>query len=64
MWHQTRSVLCQPGDLIFLVSDGVHDNLHPRVLGLKAASLGLNFGLFFSHSLDVKTIGKEFLFDH
>jgi len=35
------SFLCNEGDIIFIVSDGVHDNLDPRQLGKLPSDLGI-----------------------
>ena len=40
---QTYCMRTQPGDLILVVSDGVHDNLHPILLGVKPMTLKLNY---------------------
>lgn len=37
---QVDLVACEEGDLLLLVSDGVHDNLDPRVLGFQPSDLG------------------------
>eukprot|EP01090_Pellita_catalonica_P018124 TRINITY_DN5718_c0_g1_i2.p1 TRINITY_DN5718_c0_g1~~TRINITY_DN5718_c0_g1_i2.p1 ORF type:complete len:476 (-),score=68.27 TRINITY_DN5718_c0_g1_i2:65-1492(-) len=33
---------CRPGDLIFIVSDGIHDNLDPQHLGLSPTAVGVS----------------------
>ena len=35
-----RFIPCSPGDLIILMSDGVHDNIDPEHLGLTPAEAG------------------------
>eukprot|EP01094_Clydonella_sp_ATCC50884_P005524 TRINITY_DN1445_c0_g1_i2.p1 TRINITY_DN1445_c0_g1~~TRINITY_DN1445_c0_g1_i2.p1 ORF type:complete len:1205 (-),score=385.88 TRINITY_DN1445_c0_g1_i2:176-3277(-) len=36
--------MCYDGDLVFLVSDGVHDNFNPECLGLAPHDIGLDAG--------------------
>jgi len=38
----TREIVCDDGDIIFMVTDGVHDNLDPQYLGKSPKSFGLD----------------------
>jgi hypothetical protein len=35
-------IRCQPGDIIFLISDGIHDNCDPQMLGKKPKDLDIS----------------------
>ena len=59
---QTYCASCQPGDTIILVSDGVHDNLHPAFLDVEPRQLKLDFDSWedVAQYLDVEKIALDY----
>jgi Protein phosphatase 2C len=58
---------CQEGDLILLLSDGVHDNLDPSQLGLEPADLDCSFAQWGSDqeaAAQVKSLFRSRLIEH
>ena len=58
----TYCASCQPGDTIILVSDGIHDNLHPAFLDVEPRQLKLDFDTWenVAQYLDVEKIALDY----
>merc|ERR1712137_100269 len=58
----TFNCKCQEGDMILVVSDGVHDNLHPEMLNISPRDLKLDFNDWAAAGevVDVEEIASNF----
>ncbi len=54
-----RNRFCQPGDIVTLVSDGVHDNLDPQWLGLAPAMVDKQTAVGASSYITAETKWEE-----
>merc|ERR1712137_516510 len=63
---QTYCIRAQPGDLIMAVSDGVHDNLHPSLLGVSPRELKLDFNTWeeAAEIINVEEVAQHYRMDY